>query len=92
MALSAVCLQPSDPTAIEIQWRHPGNASVSDGDVLLTFSGAEEGVDAHFERAVALDEGPIMGQEVGDLLEVLARQVEIYVGCMTGEIRGPVWP
>src|SRR5262249_11228869 len=83
---------PGDPTLIQIKRRNPGNAAVNDGDVLLSFSGAQEGVDAHFERAVALDEGPIVGQEVGGLLDVLARQVEIYVACMTGEIRGPVWP
>jgi hypothetical protein len=81
---------PGDPRTLDIQWRHPDNAPVNDGDVLLTFSGAEEGVDAHFSRAVAISEGAARGHEVGNLLKRLANQIEIYVGSMTGEIVGPV--
>jgi hypothetical protein len=83
---------PGDPTLIDIQWGKAGNSPVSDGDVLVTFSGAEEGVEAHLSRAIAINDGPAQIQEVGSLLELLARRVEVYVACLTGEISGPVWP
>ena len=83
---------PGDPTAIEIQWSHAGNTPVNDGDVLLAFSGAEEGVDAHFARGVAIGEGSAQGQEVGALLDLLAGKVDVYVATMLGEIATLVWP
>jgi hypothetical protein len=82
---------PGDPSDIDIEWGHAGDAPVNDGDVLLTFSGAEEGVNAHLSRAVALDEGPAKGQEISLLLDLLASRVEVWVGSLTGEISGPVW-
>jgi hypothetical protein len=82
---------PGDPTQIDIRWGRSANSPVDDGDVLLTFSGAEEGVEAHFSRAIAISEGSAQGQEIGSLLDLLAGRVEVYVGCLTGEIRGPVW-
>jgi hypothetical protein len=87
---STVVSTPGDPTSHDIGFVH-GHAPVQDGDVLLTFSGAEVGVEPHFSRAVALNEGPAKGQEVGGLLDLLAGRVRVWVGSLRGEIIGPVW-
>lgn len=57
-----------------IKWSR-AEGPVKDGDVVVTFSGAEAGVNAHFGRAVAIDE------------DVATRNVEILRGLVNVQDR-----
>ncbi len=55
---------------------HRAEGPVKDGDPLVTYSGAEEGVDAHISRGVAVDEGVMGAYSIGRLLEPIQARVE----------------
>ena len=61
---------------------HRAEGPVKDGDRLVTYEGAEAGVDAHFDRGVALGEG-VAAQRVGvkELLRPVHDRIEsmLYV-------------
>jgi hypothetical protein len=52
---------------------------VQDGDVLVTYSGADKGVDAHFSRSVAIDEGTARESDALTCLDNLRQRVEWIV-------------
>ncbi|MGZ3333663.1 MAG: hypothetical protein ACXU9O_16180 [Gemmatimonadaceae bacterium] len=49
---------------------------VNDGDPLVTYSGADKGVDAHFTRDVAINEGVAAGYSIDRLLDPIQERVE----------------
>jgi hypothetical protein len=60
---------------------HRAEGPVRDGDPLVTYEGAEAGVDAHFTRGVALAEGVAAGRGAGELLRNVHQRIEwmLYV-------------
>lgn len=55
---------------------HRAEGPVKDGDPLVTYSGADEGVDAQFTRDVAVNEGVMAGYSVEKLLPPIQQRVE----------------
>jgi hypothetical protein len=72
---------PEGSVAEDIDFVHP-QGPVEDGDVLVTYAGADEGVDAHFTRGVALNEGSFPGAEIVSDLKSLQGRVEWVVGVL----------
>jgi hypothetical protein len=60
---------------------HRAEGPIKDGDPLVTYAGAEAGVDAHFDRGVALDEGVAAQHGVQKLLRPVHDRIEwmLYV-------------
>jgi hypothetical protein len=55
---------------------HRAEGPVEDGDQLVTYSGASEGVDAYFSRDVAVNEDVMAGYSVTRLLDPIQARVE----------------
>jgi hypothetical protein len=55
---------------------HRAEGPVKDGDPLVTYSGADKGVDAQFTREVAINEGVMAAFPVRGILEPIQQRVE----------------
>ena len=76
---------------VQTEFSHPGSAPIKDKDVLVSYMGAEEGVNAHFARAVSINEGTAAGYALGDLLTTVHGRVTHEVTVLTqGQWRD--WP
>lgn len=75
------------PTGVtpRITWSH-AEGPVKDDDVLVTYSGAGKGVNAHFSRSVAINEGTARERDALTCLTSLREQVEWIVGTLARHV------
>lgn len=66
----------------KITWSR-ADGPVNDGDKLVTYSGADVGVDSYFTRAVAINEGTARERDVLDVLGSLQQRVKWIVGMLS---------
>jgi hypothetical protein len=75
----------TSPAGVEPRVKfHRAEGPVKDGDPLVTYSGAGQGVDAQFTRGVAVNEGVMAGYSVERLLEPIQQRVEWIVSVLEG--------